>query len=236
MYYIQKTFSAAGYHFYHSITSPKVWAAFLVLFTILFQAHVAGSSISNGLSVFYRLFGFGYPIVRSAMLMIFSELPFDDPQQKMLITRTGKRCWYISQLLYVIMECLLVMLFITVFTFIFTWGKIDLTSEIEEFQWCYPISFFVFVIYGSLIFVLNTLKRYAGTIFGAVLIALQLFQNWVIWKEIKYASMLGWCDYTTVKDIGDSGQIFVIIALIVLYATAVGLAVFNSRKKKDLNM
>lgn len=237
---IKKTFSSTAYHLYHSITNPKIWAAFLVLFTIMFQKFTENSDASYGIAVFCELFrmksGAQYYIVYLALLMIFSELPFDDPQQRMLIVRTGKRCWYMSQMLYVIVECLLVMLFMTVVTFILTFGKIDLASEAEIFRWCYPMAFFVSVVYGSLIFVLNTLKRYMGTIFGAVLIALQLFQMWMMWKQIRYASMLGWCDYHTVKGMGDSGRTFVISALIFLYAAASALAFFNSRKRKDLNM
>lgn len=237
---IKITFSAAVYHLYHSITNPKVWAAFLVLFTVMFQSFVANSGASYGISAFCELFrmkaGSQYYIVYLSLLMIFSELPFDDPQQKMLVVRSGKRCWYISQMLYVVLECLLVMLFMTVVTFFFTFGKIDFASEFDIFCWCYPMGFFVSVVYGSLVFVLNTLKRYAGTIFGAVLIALQLFQNWIMFKQIRYVSMLGWCDYDIVKGMGDSGRIYVISALIVLYAAALVLAFFNSRKKKDLDM
>lgn len=237
---IKITLSTAFYHLYHSITNPKVWAAFLVLFTVMFQNFIANSGNSYGISAFCELFrmksGSQYYIVYLSLLMIFSELPFDDPQQRMLVVRTGKRCWYISQMLYVILECLLIMIFTTVVTLLFTIGKIDFASENEIFCWCYPMGFFVSVVYGSLIFVLNTLKRYAGTIFGAVLIALQLFQNWIMLKQIRYASMLGWCDYDIVKGMGNSGRIFVISALIILYSSALALAFFNSRKKKDLNM
>jgi len=98
------------------------------------------------------------------------------------------------------------------------------------------MGFFVSVVYGSLVFVLNTLKRYVGTIFGAVLIMLQLFQNWMIWKQLRYASMLGWCDYHVVKGMGNSGRTFVISALIFLYTAALALAFFSSRKRKDLKM
>jgi len=91
---IKKTFSSTVYHFYHSITNPKVWAAFLMLFTVMFQYFVTNSGASYGTSVFCELFrmksGSQYYIVYLSLLMIFSELPFDDPTTANAYRQNGK--------------------------------------------------------------------------------------------------------------------------------------------------
>lgn len=138
---LRTSFMSTGYHLYYSLTNPKIWAALLMILAAVFlrinpYSKIAADyneTVSIGIISYLFSDVFSVTIIYAALLFIFSELPFDNPQQIFLVTRSGKRAWCVSQFLYIIAVSLFVTLLISVFTVILlsghlsfenSWGKV----------------------------------------------------------------------------------------------------------------
>lgn len=118
---VKKTFSSTAYCLYYSMTNPKVWVAAVIILAQIFRVMIPYAKIANDyntsvnasvISIFYSD-KFSVPLIFISLLFIFSELPFSDPQQIYHITRSGKRSWYFSQLIYIIVISISVTVIIT---------------------------------------------------------------------------------------------------------------------------
>lgn len=107
---ILKILTMLRHHLYNSITNPKVWAAGFLILAAIFKsiyplmriAHDFKVSVNFSAAAVPFMANYSILLVFCALLLIFSEMPFKDQQQIFLLTRSGKRSWYISQLLYII--------------------------------------------------------------------------------------------------------------------------------------
>lgn len=121
---LKKTFSSTAYGLYYSITNPKVWIAAVIILAQIFRVILPYANIADDynasvnaavISIFYSD-KFSVTVIFIALLFVFSELPFNDPQQIYHITRSGKRSWYLSQLIYIIVISISVTVIITLFS------------------------------------------------------------------------------------------------------------------------
>lgn len=153
---LRKSFTATGYNLYYSISNPKIWAALVLILTTVFVDYsgyilmIADFDLPVSIGIISGLFidPFFVMVAFTGLLLIFSEMPFNDPQQVFMITRCGKRAWCISQILYIIAVSLFVMLSIFIFTMIIfaghlifddSWGRIIPSANSGEVIAKYPI-------------------------------------------------------------------------------------------------
>lgn len=136
-------------------------------------------------------FSYGGMIIRLylALLLVFSELPFKDPQTLMIITRSGKKAWYLSQLFYVIAVAVIITAAVSLISmavlvghlsFDASWGRILTngtslykyrvvgaipSAVLKEFSpyaaigWSLPVGTLTMISFGSVILSLNSLFR-----------------------------------------------------------------------------
>lgn len=137
-----KALALTRYHIYYTMTQSKFWAAVLMILSagyinvksvtqIVFQYKTPVSFGIFALIFSGAFFGVVLPV---ALLFIFSEMPFRNSQQIFLLTRSGKRAWCMSQILFIIFISLFVILIILTETFLLfgcqisfdnsSWGRV----------------------------------------------------------------------------------------------------------------
>lgn len=137
-----KALTLTRYHIYYMMAQSKFWAAILMILAanyinikgvtqIVFQYK---TPVSFGIFALVFSGSFFSVVLSMALLFIFSEMPFRNSQQVFLLTRSGKRTWCVSQLLFVIFVSLFVILIVLLETFILfgfqisfdnsSWGKV----------------------------------------------------------------------------------------------------------------
>ncbi len=137
---IRKTLAVTGYHLYYTVFHPKFWTCILLVMAseyLLFRpyAEIAGDfnvDVSIGeLSLVWSV-PFNICIMFIGLLLIFSDLPFKNNQQIFLLTRSKKRAWCISQLLYIIVISAAVTLFALLFGIFLLTGHITFENEWDK--------------------------------------------------------------------------------------------------------
>lgn len=153
---LRKTITATRYNLYYSISNPKIWAAVVLILTMTF-VHLSGYvfllrdfDLPISIGAICGLFSnpFFIMIDFTGLLLIFSEMPFNDSQQTFMVTRSGKRAWCIGQILYIIVVSVFIMLAILLFSMLLfagrlsfddSWGKIMHAVNNAEIIKKYPI-------------------------------------------------------------------------------------------------
>lgn len=184
-------------HLFYIINSPRAWAAAILILSSVYSLIVpyakAAWALDQNVSIGILAYNFCYGTMTIklylALLLVFSELPFKDPQQLMIITRSGKKAWYLSQLFYVIAVAAaitaavsLVSMAILVghLSFDGSWGRIltngtsmlkyriacaipsDVLKEFSPYAaigWSLPVGTLTMISFGSVILSLNSLFR-----------------------------------------------------------------------------
>lgn len=133
---IKKILAMLRHHLYNSVTDPKVWAAELLILTAIFRIVYPYVRIVRDLNGTVSFSAAALPFMANnsillifcALLLIFSEMPFKDQRQIFLLTRSGRRSWYISQLLYIIAVSLSAAIFVILTTWLFLSGHISFAN------------------------------------------------------------------------------------------------------------
>ena len=184
-------------HLFYIINSPRSWAAAILILSsvcsLIIPYAKAAWALNENVSIGILAYNFCYAsmIVKLylALLLIFSELPFKDPQQLMIITRSGKRAWYLSQMFYVIAVSIAVTVIVSLvsaailvghLSFDGSWGRIltngtsmhkykiacaipsDVLKEFSPYAaigWSLPMGMLTMISFGSIILSLNSLFR-----------------------------------------------------------------------------
>ena len=184
-------------HLFYIINSPKAWAAAILILTSVYSLIVpyakAAWALDQNVSIGILAYNFCYGTMTIklylALLLVFSELPFKDPQQLMIVTRSGKRAWYLSQLFYVIAISAAITVVVSLVSMAFligrlsfddSWGRIlsnatsmykykiacaipsDVLNEISPYNaigWSLPVGTLSMISFGSVILSLNSLFR-----------------------------------------------------------------------------
>lgn len=276
---LRKTFSSTAYDLYYSLTNPKVWVAAVIILAQVFRVIVPYANIADDynasvnaavVSIFYSD-RFSVIIIFIALLFVFSELPFSDTQHIYHITRSGKRSWYFSQLIYIVVISISVSVIITLFSWAIlsahlsfdnSWGRVlntvprsfdlrekytvtgiitdDIIANFTPAQtaiWSVLIGTAIFIVYGTIIYALNTVTRkIGGIILGAIIMTFHFF-SYLLTTPFKWFSPLEWCNIRVV-DIYHSSNFptpeYIICALLVFYAVSVLIIALVSRKKADI--
>lgn len=211
-------------------------------------------------------------LISCALLLIFSDMPFNNPQQVFVVTRGGKRSWYISQLLFVIAASVLISVieilisWIIIFghiTFENSWGAVENSisqsgglliryefvgyfsnfvisngSPLRAFSWCTLIGTFIYTVFGTLIYVLNTITRkIGGIICGTILVGYQALMWNFIHPKYKWLAVLSWgnLDYIDIRhnSLYPTSE-FVIGVLSGMYIISAAIILVNFRKRTDI--
>lgn len=134
---MRKTFLLTRNHIYYTLIQPKFWAAMLMILSanyikvqpvsqIIFRYN---TPVSFGIFALIFSEPFFAVVLSIALLFVFSELPFKNSQQFFLVTRSGKRIWCVSQILYIAAVSLFVLLTVLLETFLICGGKITLDNS-----------------------------------------------------------------------------------------------------------
>lgn len=185
------------HHLFNIIGSPRAWAAaIMILFSIYSlivpyanAAWALDQNVSIGILAYNFCYGSMTIRLYLALLLVFSELPFKDPQQLMIITRSGKKTWYLSQLFYVIAVAVIITAAVSLISmailvgrlsFDGSWGRILMNgtslnkfrvvsaipsavlnefSPYEVIGWSLPVGTLTMISFGSIVLSLNSLFR-----------------------------------------------------------------------------
>ncbi len=106
---------------YKHLSTVNFWTPFILAIAAVYEFTYSLSDMSKAYSVPINGFSAAFIFVDTntvfilfiGIFILFSDLPFKDNQQMFLISRSGKRAWIFSQVLYVIFVSLIY------FTFIF---------------------------------------------------------------------------------------------------------------------
>lgn len=134
---LQAVFTATKYHLYYSITNPRIWAGVILILTVVFNriypyalfANDVDYPVNFGVVCVHFSDNFSAASIFTSLLLIFSDMPFKNPQQLFLVTRCGKRTWCISQFLYIIVVSIAVMLIIILLTMLMLAGHLSFDNE-----------------------------------------------------------------------------------------------------------
>ncbi len=140
MNFIHRTFTTAGYHLFYTLFHPKFWTAVLLVLTVTYIRIQPYSEIANDFNtkVSVGILSFIYSdvlfvtVIYVALLLIFSELPFKNTQQIFLLTRSGRRSWCVSQILYIIIVSVVITMVICLFTTLFLAGHLSFTDKWDK--------------------------------------------------------------------------------------------------------
>lgn len=184
-------------HLFYIINSPRAWAAAILILSSVYSLIVpyakAAWALDQNVSIGILAYNFCYGTMTIklylALLLVFSELPFKDPQQLMIVTRSGKRAWFLSQLFYVIAVTAAITVAVSLvsmailighLSFDGSWGRMlpnamsmykykiacaipsDVLNEISPYDaigWSLPVGTLSMISFGSVILSLNSLFR-----------------------------------------------------------------------------
>lgn len=204
------------------ITNYKIYLVLILLiifvsdnFTSVFEfARQARYRVSPYLFPFCFTHPFMRIVIFSCVIFLFSNAPFISDFQLLFMSRTGKKKWYMAQMVYLFICCFLITVFlavlpviknITMIAFLKDWGKIIETLASKQYDIIHPISY-------------NTISRYSAlevmvyTVLVSILLMLLLgmisylcnilFRNRSIGVLISAALvLLDWFVYLTGKNI-----------------------------------
>ncbi len=140
MNFLKKTLTTAGYHLFYMLFHPKFWAAVLLILTVTFiriqpYAEIAGdfnANVSIGILSFIYSDVLFVTVIFISLLLIFSELPFKNTQQTFLLTRSGRRAWCVSQILYIIAVSIMITLAAVLFAAALLAGHLSFDNKWDK--------------------------------------------------------------------------------------------------------
>lgn len=140
MNFITKTLTATGYHLFYTLFHPKFWAAVLLVLTVTFiriqpYAEVASDfniNVSIGILSFIYSDVLFITVIFISLLLVFSELPFKNTQQTFLLTRSGRRVWCVSQILYIIVVSITITVAAVLFSIVLLAGHLSFDDKWDK--------------------------------------------------------------------------------------------------------
>lgn len=178
-------------HIYNTLIRPKFWAAVLMLLSAnyLKLKPVADIVFHYDIPVSFGIFGlifssgFFLTVLGISLLFIFSDMPFRNGHQVFLITRSGKRVWCVSQLLYIMIISVFVLAVIFAETFLvlggrisfepYSWGKVIMSIYNTEIGMKYQVPFIGNAPYESII-ALSPLEAVIYVVFAELIISVAM--------------------------------------------------------------
>lgn len=140
MNFIRKTLTTTGYHLFYTLFHPKFWTAVLLVLTVTYirirpYAEVAddfNANVSIGILSFIYSDVLFVTVIFISLLLIFSELPFKNTQQTFLLTRSGRRAWCASQILYIIVISIVITAAAALFSTLLLSGNLSFDNKWDK--------------------------------------------------------------------------------------------------------
>lgn len=140
MDFIRKTLTTTGYHLFYSLLHPKFWTAVLLVFSAAYIRIYPYAEVANDfyVNVSIGILSFIYSdvllvtVIFISLLLVFSDLPFKNTQQTFLLTRSGRRAWCVSQILYIIVVSIAITTAAVLFTITFLAGHLSFEDKWDK--------------------------------------------------------------------------------------------------------
>lgn len=154
-------FRLTAINFYKHLTTVNFWVPFILAVAAVSEFSRSLAEMAkyysipvNGFSVSFLFTSLNQVIIIFlGIFILFSDLPFNDNQQMFLVSRSGKRAWIFSQVLYVLLVSLMYLAFIFMCFCIAifpnlgfsvdSWGKIIKTVAATNAQQTFNLNFSV---------------------------------------------------------------------------------------------
>lgn len=192
---IKTIFSIIKSNFARWVTNYKIYISVVILLIFTFDnyknvfeyAGQEGFRVTPWLFPFLFTHPFVHLVVFSCVIFLFSDAPFAHSMQLMIIARSGKRNWYAAQMIYILLCCISLTVFLAFLPVVSNlplivlkngWGKIITTLAVDhsvvnpvsyevisrytaEQAWIYSILIFILLTFfiGMLLFLCNTAFR-----------------------------------------------------------------------------
>jgi hypothetical protein len=143
----------------------KVGLSLVVLMLFLYDnfkpvfkfAKEAGYRVTPYLLPFCFTHPFMKIVIFSCILFMFSDAPFMTEFQVFMLSRAGKRCWYIAQMIYIALSSIMITFFLNVFPIVIDlpmivlkggWGKVIKTLA-TKYDMIHPVNYEVVEHYNA---------------------------------------------------------------------------------------
>lgn len=258
---VYSALGAARRHLLYILNSPKMWAGALLIISAVLsnvlpyaeRAWKIGGAVSIGILAYNFTYSYSLLKIYLAMLLIFSELPFSDPSQTTVIARSGKRGWYLSQIIYVFAVSIAITLIISLVSMILltghlsfenSWGRLISGSRsfspYKAIAWGLPVGTLTMISFGSVILALNSLfRRSVRTLAGGIIIALTMIGKIIAVTGSRYFTLIEWSDFESVN-LSRAEKVptpeFEISVLSAMLIVSIIIILFCSRKKSEIKL
>lgn len=140
MNFIRKTLTTTGNHLFYTLFHPKFWTAVLLVLTAIYiriqpyaeLANIFNTNVSIGVLSFIYSDVLIVTVIFISLLLIFSDLPFKNTRQTFLITRSGRRAWCVSQILYIIVVAVTIPLTAVLFSMALFAGHLSFDDKWDK--------------------------------------------------------------------------------------------------------
>lgn len=140
MKFLRTTFATSGYHLFYTLFHPKFWTAVLLALMVTYiriqpytqVANDFNTDVSIGILSLVYSDALFVSVIYISLLLIFSELPFKNTQQTFLLTRSGRRAWCVSQILYVVAISVALTAVICLFTMLLLAGHLSFDNKWDK--------------------------------------------------------------------------------------------------------
>lgn len=239
---IKIIFSVIKSNFAGWITNYKIYLCVVILLIFVYDnyANVFAFAGNEGFRVTPWLFPFLFThpflhlVIFSCVIFLFSDAPFVHAMQLLVMSRSGKRSWYMAQMIYVLLCCVSLTVFLAVLpaaangsmiVFKGDWGKVITTLAVNHSTvhpvsyevvsrytavqaWGYSALMFILLTFfiGMLLFFCNTVFRRQNT--GVIAAAAFVILDWTCYltgsSYLLWISPVSWINISAMAYAGDT--------------------------------
>ena len=154
---IKKNFNIIKCDMIGMTSNHKVYLCLIILMLFLYDNFEPifkfAKEVGYRVTPYLLPFDFTHPFMRivifSSVLLVFSDAPFLTDLQVCMLSRSGKKCWYIAQMIYLALGSIMLTVFIAVFPVVINlsvivfksgWGKVIKTLAVNAAV-IHPVSY-----------------------------------------------------------------------------------------------
>lgn len=210
---IKKIFNIIKCDMIGMTSNHKVYLSLIILMLFLYDNFESifkfAKEVGYRVTPYLLPFDFTHPFMRivifSSVLLVFSDAPFLTNFQVFMLSRSGKKCWYIAQMIYLALGSIMLTVFIAVFPVVINlsvivfksgWGKVIKTlavnadvihpvsyKVVEYYQvgrvmvYTFTMCVLLFFFMGMVLFLCNTMFKNKGV--GVFIITAFILIDWI---------------------------------------------------------
>lgn len=210
---IKKNFNIIKCDMIGMTSNHKVYLCLIILMLFLYDNFEPifkfAKEVGYRVTPYLLPFDFTHPFMRivifSSVLLVFSDAPFLTDFQVFMLSRSGKKCWYIAQMIYLALGSIMLTVFIAVFPVVINlsvivfksgWGKVIKTlavnadvihpvsyKVVEYYQvgrvmvYTFTMCVLLFFFIGMVLFLCNTALKNKGI--GVFIITAFILIDWI---------------------------------------------------------